>query len=102
MNIESFIHSPTVAAASGSAVWFLVGIKLKRIKNNRYRRKLALEIGGGSLTGTYLHPLLGFLLPTFTAAFIIGLGWSEIAQQLRNWVTRNINNDVDVTRRRNA
>jgi hypothetical protein len=73
----------------GGLASFLYGLKRGNFKNNRYCRKISLEMVGGTVTGFFLT------LPTkawgaeyrLLIAFACGLAWSAVLQMCRLKIT---------------
>ncbi len=86
-SLQSVLWSSTLPGGAGGLAWYLAGRKAGRIKNGRYARKAIVEMIGGGLVASFLSFPLG-PFPRHVSAFVIGLLWSDILQQIRSKVTK--------------
>jgi F0F1-type ATP synthase assembly protein I len=94
--VRKILLCATLPGALGSLTWFLCGIKNGWIRNNKYVRKVILEVIGGMLVATFvgypLSDLFARTTPLVLICFAIGASWSVIIQVLRRWITKFIEN----------
>lgn len=77
----------SIPGACGGLGTFLYSLRQKHYKNNRYVRKLIIEILGATLVASFIGPLFPSKVIVF-ASFAIGLAWVAIIQITRNKITK--------------
>jgi len=73
--------------ACGGICTFLYSLKQKHYKNNRYVRKLIIEILGATLVASFIGPFFPYKVVVF-ASFALGVSWVAIIQIIRNKITK--------------
>lgn len=84
--IPTLIFSTGPGACGGVAL-FLFSLRMGHYKNDRYLRKLIVELLGAVLVASFLGPLFPGRTAIF-ASFALGLSWATIIQVARNKITR--------------
>jgi|SRR6516225_8800063 hypothetical protein len=85
--VAAFLACLLLLGAVGGLSSFLIALKFDHYKNNRFVRKLAIELVGGAVAA----PPLGYMFKesqyVYILAFLIGTMWAHILQRVRNRVT---------------
>jgi hypothetical protein len=77
----------TAPGACGGVGLFLFSLRVGHYKNNRYVRKLVIELLGAMLVASFVGPLFPAKAVVF-ASFAIGLSWATVIQVARNKITK--------------
>lgn len=77
----------TAPGACGGVVLFSFSLRVGHYKNNRYVRKLIIELLGAMLVASFVGPLFPEKAVVF-ASFAIGLSWATVIQIARNKITK--------------
>ncbi len=89
------IQNYSIPGFAGGTAIFLYGIRNKHYKNNQYFVKFIVEIGGSTITATFLSSLFFIILKEtaltqFVVPFLIGLGWAKIIHAARHLITKKV------------
>lgn len=86
-NIVPTLVFSTAPGACGGVGLFLFSLRVGHYKNNRYVRKLIIELLGAMLVASFVGPLFPEKAVVF-ASFAIGLSWATVVQVARNKITK--------------
>ena len=91
-----FLFDRLAPALAAGVLLFVWGLKIGRIRNNKYVAKFIVDVVGASTTGVMVSVLVdrasvggvpdGVHLRSLVA-FAVGLCWSEVVHWLRRWIT---------------
>lgn len=104
--IETVVFDSVIPGALGGLAWFLCGLKCGRIKNNKFTRKLCIEVLGAvivSFSISYaIAPIFSNSMPIKLISFAMGASWSGVVQIFRSWITRNVEQFLNVEEKRDV
>lgn len=86
-NIVPTLVFSAAPGACGGVGLFLFSLRVGHYKNNRYVRKLIIELLGAMLVASFVGPLFPEKAVVF-ASFAIGLSWATVIQVARNKITK--------------
>lgn len=79
----------TAPGACGGIGLFLFSLRMGHYKNNKYMRKLSIELLGAMIVASFVGPLFPEKAVIY-ASFAIGLCWATVIQIVRNKITKMV------------